>query len=125
MKSLRVLEENNTYVILGFNGKGSDVALVAYNELTRISAKTRCRRFTLFIVTNKPSPYYIEDLRYALQNNIAYTIVMRYVGLDMEKLSRLIDEIKSSGKPLIGVVESDMEEISRLLEEKGVRVIRA
>ena len=124
MKSLCVLEENNTHVILGFNGKGSDVALVAYNELARISARTKCRRFTFFIVTNKPSPYYIEDLRYVLQNNIAYTIVMRYEGLDMEKLSRLIDEIKSSGKPLIGVVESDMEEISRLLEEKGVQVIR-
>ncbi len=124
MKNLRVLEENNTYVILGFNGKGSDVALAAYNELAKISAKTRCRRFTIFIVTNKPSPYYIEDMRYVLQNNIAYTIVLRYVGLDMEKLSRLIDEVKDSSKPLIGVVESEMEEVSRLLEEKQVRVIR-
>ncbi len=124
MKSLRVLEENNTYVILGFNGKGPDVALAAYNELARISAKTRCRRFTFFIVTNKPSPYYIEDMRYVLQNNIAYTIVLRYVGLNMEKLSQLIDEVKGSSKPLFGVVESEMEEVSRLLEEKGVQVVR-
>ncbi|NPA99135.1 MAG: hypothetical protein GXO43_07130 [Crenarchaeota archaeon] len=124
MKNLRVLEENNAYVVLGFNGKGSEVALTAYNEMSRLSAETGCRRFTLLIATNKPSPYYIEDLRYVLQNNIAYTIVLRYVGLNMERLSRLIEEIKSTGRPLIGVVESDMEEISRLLEEKQVKVER-
>ncbi len=124
MKNLRVLEEGNSYVILGFNGKGSDVALTAYNKLAKMSAETRCRRFTLFIVTNKPSPYYIEDLRYVLQNNIAFTLVLRYIGLDMDKLSKIIDEIKGSGKPLIGVVESEMEEVSRLLEERQVQVIR-
>ncbi len=124
MKNLRVLEDNNSYIILGFNGKGSDVALTAYNKLAKMSVETGCHRFTIFIVTNKPSPYYIEDLRYVLQNNIAFTLVLRYIGLNMDKLSRIIDEIKRSGKPLIGVVESEMEEVSRLLEEKQVQVIR-
>jgi hypothetical protein len=124
MSWLKVLEEDNVHVIIGLGDKGKEVSIAAYNEISRINMKEKKRRFTLHVVSMKPRPLYFEDLRDVVLNNISLTLTIRYQGFDFEKIGKLVDRIKGENGEVIGIVSSDLEELAKLLEEKGVPVTR-
>ncbi len=122
MNWLKVLEEDNIHLIVGLGEKGRDTSIASYATMSRLSAEKHKRRFTIHVVTMKPSPLYMEDLRELLQSNIAYTITVRYHDFDFQKISRLLEELKKEEKIIYGVVSSDLAELAKLLEEKGIPV---
>jgi hypothetical protein len=124
MSWLKVLEEDNVHVIIGLGNKGKEASLAAYNEISKISMREKKRRFTLHVVSMKPRPLYFEDLRDVVLNNISLTLTIRYQDFDFEKIGKLVDQIKAENEKVIGVVSSDLEELVKLLEEKGVPVTR-
>ncbi len=122
MNWLRVLEEDNIHVIIGLGEKGRDTSIATYAAMARLSAEKRRRRFTVHVVSMKPRPLYMEDLRELLQSNIAYTITVRYHDFDFKKINELVEELLGEKRMVYGVVSSDLAELAKLLEEKGVPV---
>lgn len=121
MKPLKVLEEENIHVIIGLGGdtdKGKIIS--AYAVLNRLGMERRRRRFTLHVVSPKPRPLYFEELRDLVLNNITYTLVIRYNDLGYGELGKLVDEIKSMGGEVYGIVIGDLGELARLFEEKNI-----
>ncbi|RLF02680.1 MAG: hypothetical protein DRJ64_09055 [Thermoprotei archaeon] len=67
------------------------------NEMASLVRKERTRRIVLHIISSSPPPLYMEKLRDALVNNIAYTIIVKYEGANVKNLERLFSE---TGRPL-------------------------
>ncbi len=123
MKWLKILEEDNIHVIVGLGSNGEREAAAAYAEMARRAASTRKRRFTLHVVSMKPYPIYLEDLRELILSNIAYTLTVRYHDFNLQKMDEFIQRLKEQNQDVFGVVSRDLAELSTLLKKHGVEIV--
>ncbi len=119
MKPLKVLEEENIHIIVGV-GLGEVNSSKMYLVLSRLNRRYRRRRFTIHVVSSKPRPLYLEELRDVILNNITYTLVLRYYGYNLDRIKEIVDQAQKSGSPVYGVVLGDFQEISRVFESLGI-----
>ncbi|ADI32041.1 hypothetical protein [Staphylothermus hellenicus] len=127
MEYLKVLEEDNIHVIIGVGGEenyDTDRSGAIYSELVRLANKHNKRRFTLHIVTDKPRPLYIENIRSLIQNNIVYSLTIRYHNLNFEELEKIINDLHAQNKLVYGVVEEEFAELVSFLKNKGIEVVK-
>ncbi len=120
MRFLKVLEDDNVHIVIGVKGNGDGVSAATYSILSRLAGKHKVRRFTLHVVSYKPRPQYIEEIRPLIQSNIAYTLVVRYLGFDFEEIKRQIIMLKQQNRPIYGIVSGDLEELASLFQSLGV-----
>lgn len=119
MRSLKILEEENIHVIVGV-GPGEVDSSRMYLVLSRLSRRYGRRRFTIHVVSSKPRPLHLEELRGILLKNIAYTLVLRYHGYSPEGVRNIVDLARRSGSPVHGIVLGDFHEIARVFESLGI-----
>ncbi|MCD6301380.1 MAG: hypothetical protein J7L82_04840 [Staphylothermus sp.] len=122
---LKILEEENVDIIVGLPNTEQvreSFAIQLFQFINNLAIKTGRKRFTLHIVSIKPRPMYIEDLRFLLQHNIAYTLVLRYYRHDLEKINELVKALKRESSYVYGFVFHDFKELSDLLRSHGVEV---
>ncbi len=119
MKLLKILEEENIHVIIGIGPSETSLSKI-YPILYRLSRKYKRRRFTIHVVSNKPRPLYLEELRDLILNNITYTFVLRYHGYSPEGIENIVNLARESGSPVYGIVLGDFQEVSHVLESLGV-----
>lgn len=120
MRSLKVLEDNSIHVIIGVKNNGDGIAVATYSVLSRLAGRHGIKRFTLHVVSYKPRPQYIEEIRSLIQSNIAYTLVIRYLGFDFKEIRNRINMLRQRNIPVYGIVSSDLEELASLLQSLGV-----
>lgn len=120
MEFLKVLEDESIHVIIGVKGNEEGVSVATYSILSRLAGKYGVRRFTLHVVSYKPRPQYIEEIRSLIQNNIVYTLVVRYLGFDFEEIRNRINMLKQQNRPVYGIVSGDLEELASLFQSLGV-----
>ncbi|WP_244372411.1 hypothetical protein [Staphylothermus marinus] len=127
LEYLKVLEEDNIHVVVGVGGEENstiDRSGVIYSELVRLANKYNKRRFTLHVVSDKPRPLYIENIRSLIQNNIVYSLTIRYHNLNFEELEKIINDLLARNKLVYGVVEEEFAELISFLRNKGVEVVK-
>ncbi len=125
---LKILEEENVDILVGLPDTEQvyeSFSIHLFQFINNIARSTGKKRFTLHIVSIKPRPLYIEELRLLLQNNIAYTIVIRYHGHDLEKIKDFVEELKKNDSHVYGFVYHDFKELSNLLRSQGLEVEEA
>jgi len=122
---LKVLEEENVDIIVGLPDTEQvyeSFSIHLFYYVNNIARSTGKRRFTLHIVSIKPKPLYIEELRQFIQNNIVYTVVIRYYGCDLEKIKEYVEELKKNNPHIYGFVYHDFKELSNLLRSLDLEV---
>ncbi len=128
LQRLRILEEENVDIIVGLPDAEQvyeSFSIHLFQFINNIARSTGKKRFTLHVISIKPKPLYIEELRLLLQNNIAYTIVIRYRGHDLEKIKVFVEELKKNNFHVYGFVYHDFKELSNLLRSLGLEVEEA
>lgn len=127
MEYIKILEENNIHIVLGLeNGEISDadISRILYGQLAKLAYRHGTRRFTLHVVSIKPRPLYLEDLRNFIQNNIVYSLVIRYHDLNFQELNKIVNDLLAKNKHVYGIVEKEFAELASFLEGKGIEVVK-
>ncbi|WFO75098.1 hypothetical protein J4526_08500 [Desulfurococcaceae archaeon MEX13E-LK6-19] len=118
MKTM-LFEENAFHVILVYNNGSDSVATTALAKLYEIAVKGY-RRFIIHVISPMGKPYYVEKLRDLISNNIAYTLIIKYRGPNVEDLASLAHEVKD--KPHLVLVSHDMIEYYNVALTRGLSV---
>mgnify|MGYP000495217546 CR=1 FL=1 len=59
-------------------------------------------RFTIHVLSNHETPFHLEKLRSIIQNNIAYTLIIRYHKLTENNVKEVLTEVKNKPHEIIG-----------------------
>ncbi len=112
------IEDEAQHIVLVYNGNGENVASKAlsimYGELRG------SRRFIIHVVSPKGDIWYLEALRDLINNNIAYTLSIRYHGGAPKDLEELV---RRYGDKAVYIIGSDMAEYKHVLKKYGVEPV--
>ncbi len=120
---LKVLEEDNIDFIVVYPAYVDGFDEILYKKFYVTASKINSRRYTLHVFTEKEPPYYLEDFIKILQNNILYTIVIRYHGFSLEKYLELLNSLDRDDRRPVILIHSDLEEYMEKTREKGFEYI--
>ncbi|KSW12588.1 hypothetical protein CF15_07690 [Pyrodictium occultum] len=116
------VEEGAKHVVLVFSREGGRVisrALMKLHELRSRDPKVSSR-FVIHVVSPLGRVEYMELLRTLIQNNIVYTLSVRYHG---EDLGSLEDLARKLGDEAVYIVDSHLPEYISILREHGLNPV--
>lgn len=67
------------------------------------------RRFTIYVVSSKSKPYYLEDLKSLIEQNITYTLKIYYAGSTDEDLKELTRRLPA--EDTVYLIDHSMSEL--------------
>ncbi len=111
-------DEKTFHLILVYNSD-SHMGKAALVKMYEIAGKG-FRKFAIYVISPLGKPYYIEKLRDLISNNIAYTLVIKYIGPSTNDLVSLANVLKD--KPHLVLISPDMNEYYNTALIQGLNV---
>ena len=118
---LKILEKDPIHILLIYrDGLPQDFPRKLLNFIMLRTTDLRKRRVVVHVLTNKPDPFYLEDLRDIIFNNLHLTLTIRSYKLDCSVAEDLIKTLVMVGVNYYFFVDKKLDECIKLLRSRGI-----